>query len=194
VMSQEIVERTMRELIEPTMRGMAEIGSPFSGVLFAGLMITKDGPKLIEYNTRFGDPETQVLMLRLKDDLLLLLKAAADGALEQMSVRWNEEPALTVVMAARGYPAAPEKGSVIRDVEAAGNDAVEIFHAGTVMRGGQLIANGGRVLNVTATGKTVQEAQNAAYAAIAKIDWPEGFYRHDIGWRAIEREKSASSR
>ncbi len=190
VMTQDMVDRTMRELIEPTMRGMAEIGSPFSGVLFAGLMITSDGPKLIEYNTRFGDPETQVLMLRLKDDLLLLLKAAADGVLDQMSVRWNDDPALTVVMAARGYPASPEKGSVIRGVEAAANnDAVEIFHAGTAEKNGELVANGGRVLNVTASGRTVQEAQDAAYAAIAKIDWPEGFYRHDIGWRAIAREK-----
>ena len=191
VMTQAIIDLTMRDLIEPTMRGMAEIGAPFSGVLFAGLMITSAGPKLIEYNTRFGDPETQVLMLRLKDDLLLLLKAAADGALDQMSVRWNDDPALTVVMAAKGYPAAPEKGSVIRGVDAAGDDEnVEIFHAGTADRNGELIANGGRVLNVTASGKTVQEAQKAAYAAIAKIDWPEGFYRHDIGWRAIEREKA----
>ncbi|UXN60919.1 phosphoribosylamine--glycine ligase [Phyllobacterium zundukense] len=191
VMTQAIVDLTMRDLIEPTMRGMAEIGAPFSGVLFAGLMITSHGPKLIEYNTRFGDPETQVLMLRLKDDLLLLLKAAADGALDQMSVRWNNDPALTVVMAAKGYPAAPEKGSVIRGVDAAGDDEnVEIFHAGTKDRNGDLIANGGRVLNITASGKTVQDAQKAAYAAIAKIDWPEGFYRNDIGWRAIEREKA----
>ena len=179
----------MRELIEPTMRGMAEIGAPFSGVLFAGLMITGDGPKLIEYNTRFGDPETQVLMLRLKDDVLLLLKAAADGALDQMSVRWNDDPALTVVMAAKGYPASPQKGSVIRGADAAQSDTVRIFHAGTAEKDGALVANGGRVLNVTASGKTVQQAQDAAYAAIARIDWPEGFYRHDIGWRAIAREK-----
>ncbi|TXR48126.1 phosphoribosylamine--glycine ligase [Phyllobacterium endophyticum] len=189
VMTQAMVDLTMRDLIEPTMRGMAEIGAPFSGVLFAGLMITRNGPKLIEYNTRFGDPETQVLMLRLKDDLLLLLKAAADGGLHQMSARWNDDPALTVVMAARGYPAAPEKGSVIRGLEEAGGGAnVEIFHAGTAKKNGELIANGGRVLNVTASGKTVREAQQAAYAVVAKIDWPEGFYRHDIGWRAIERE------
>ncbi|MEK1891503.1 MAG: phosphoribosylamine--glycine ligase [Phyllobacterium sp.] len=192
VMTQAMIDRTMRELIEPTMRGMAEIGAPFSGVLFAGLMITKDGPKLIEFNTRFGDPETQVLMLRLKDDLLLLLKAAADGMLDQVSVRWNDEPALTVVMAAKGYPAAPEKGSVIRGLDtAADNGSVEIFHAGTAEKNGELVANGGRVLNVTATGRTVAAAQAAAYAAIAKIDWPEGFYRRDIGWRAIEREASA---
>ncbi len=190
VMSQEIIDRTMRELIEPTMRGMAEIGAPFSGVLFAGLMITKDGPKLIEYNTRFGDPETQVLMLRLKDDLLLLLKAAADGALDQMSVRWSDDPALTVVMAAKGYPASPQKGSVIKGVDsAAADETVEIFHAGTALKDGNLVANGGRVLNVTASSKTVQLAQDAAYKAISKINWPEGFYRRDIGWRAIERER-----
>jgi phosphoribosylamine---glycine ligase len=190
VMSQEIIDRTMCELVEPTMRGMAEIGAPFSGVLFAGLMITKDGPKLIEYNTRFGDPETQVLMLRLKDDLLLLLKAAADGVLDQMSVRWNSDPALTVVMAAKGYPASPQKGSVIKGIDGAAGDGVEIFHAGTAQKNGELVANGGRVLNVTASGKTVQLAQEAAYKAISKIDWPEGFYRSDIGWRAIERERS----
>lgn len=189
VMTQAIIDRTMRELIEPTMRGMAEIGAPFSGVLFAGLMITGDGPKLIEYNTRFGDPETQVLMLRLNDDVLLLLKAAADGALDQMSVRWNDDPALTVVMAAKGYPASPQKGSVIRGADAAQSDTVRIFHAGTAEKDGALVANGGRVLNVTASGKTVQQAQDAAYAAIARIDWPEGFYRRDIGWRAIAREK-----
>ncbi len=194
VMTQDIIDQTMRKLIEPTMRGMAEIGSPFSGVLFAGLMINKDGPQLIEFNTRFGDPETQVLMLRLKDDVLLLLKAAADGLLDQVSVRWNADPALTVVMAAKGYPAAPEKGSVIRGLDvAAESDAVEIFHAGTAERNGELVANGGRVLNVTASGGTVQEAQDAAYAAIARIDWPEGFYRHDIGWRAIAREKDHAS-
>jgi phosphoribosylamine--glycine ligase len=190
VMTQAIVDLTMRDLIEPTIRGMAEIGAPFSGVLFAGLMITRNGPKLIEYNTRFGDPETQVLMLRLKDDLLLLLKAAADGGLHQMSARWNDDPALTVVLAAKGYPAAPEKGSVIRGLKEAGEGAmVEIFHAGTAKKDGELIASGGRVLNVTASGKTVREAQQAAYAVVAKIDWPEGFYRHDIGWRAIEREQ-----
>lgn len=191
VMSQEIIDRTMRELIEPTMRGMAEIGAPFSGVLFAGLMITRDGPKLIEYNTRFGDPETQVLMLRLKDDLLLLLKAAADGVLDQISVRWSDDPALTVVMAAKGYPASPQKGSVIKGVDAAADASeVEVFHAGTALKDGDLVVNGGRVLNVTASGKTVKLAQEAAYNAISKINWPEGFYRRDIGWRAIERERS----
>ncbi|RCS23401.1 phosphoribosylamine--glycine ligase [Phyllobacterium salinisoli] len=193
VMTPDMVERTMRELIEPTMRGMAEIGAPFSGVLFAGLMITSDGPKLIEYNTRFGDPETQVLMMRLKDDLLLLLNAAADGMLDQVSIRWSDDPALTVVMAAKGYPASPEKGSVIKGLdETAKLPDVQIFHAGTAMKDGALVANGGRVLNVTATGKTVAEAQAKAYAAVKAIDWPGGFCRSDIGWRAVAREKASN--
>ena len=190
VMTPEMIDRTMREIIEPTMRGMAELGAPFSGVLFAGLMITENGPKLIEYNTRFGDPECQVLMMRLKDDLLVLLNASADGQLAHMSARWRDEAALTVVLAARGYPAAPEKGSVIRGVEEAAKDGVQIFHAGTAINSGALVANGGRVLNVTATGKTVGEAQKKAYAAIDKIDWPQGFCRRDIGWQAIAREQA----
>ncbi|MET2827905.1 phosphoribosylamine--glycine ligase [Mesorhizobium shangrilense] len=190
VMTPEMIDRTMREIIEPTMRGMAELGAPFSGVLFAGLMITDNGPKLIEYNTRFGDPECQVLMMRLKDDLLVLLNASADGQLAHMSVRWRDEAALTVVLAARGYPAAPEKGSVIRGVEEAAKDGVQIFHAGTAINSGALVANGGRVLNVTATGKTVGEAQKKAYAAIDEIDWPQGFCRRDIGWQAIAREQT----
>jgi phosphoribosylamine--glycine ligase len=191
VMSPDMIERTMREIVEPTMRGMAQAGSPFSGVLFAGLMITPGGPKLIEYNTRFGDPECQVLMMRLKDDLLVLLNAAADGQLAHMSARWRNEAALTVVMAAKGYPGAPEKGSVIRGVDAASGDGVEIFHAGTAVNAGALVANGGRVLNVTAMGATVSEAQRKAYEAVDRIDWPQGFCRRDIGWRAVEREKVA---
>ena len=186
VMSEAVVARTLREIIEPTMRGMAEMGSPFQGVLFAGLMIGDDGPKLIEYNTRFGDPECQVLMMRLKDDILVLMKAAVEGQLAHMSVRWREDAALTVVMAARGYPGAPEKGSVIRGLDATGD--TEIFHAGTAMRDGDVVAAGGRVLNVTATGKTVSEARARAYGAIDRLDWPEGFCRRDIGWRAVERE------
>ncbi|MER9860834.1 phosphoribosylamine--glycine ligase [Mesorhizobium sp. M0185] len=188
VMTPEMIDRTMREIVEPTMRGMAETGAPFSGVLFAGLMITDSGPKLIEYNTRFGDPECQVLMMRLKDDLLVLLNAAADGQLAHTSVRWRDEAALTVVMAARGYPGTPEKGSVIRGVEAAAGEGVEIFHAGTAINGGALVANGGRVLNITATGRTVGEAQKKAYAALDRIDWPQGFCRRDIGWLAVARE------
>jgi len=182
--------RVIAEIIEPTMRGMAEMGMPFAGVLYAGLMLTKDGPKLIEYNARFGDPECQVLMLRLKDDLLPLLLASAEGRLAEFSPRWRDEPALTVVMAARGYPGTPEKGSVIRGVEDRNaGEGVVVFHAGTARdAAGRLVAAGGRVLNVTATGASVSEAQGRAYAAIDRIDWPEGFCRRDIGWRAVERE------
>lgn len=190
VMTPEIIERTMREIVEPTMRGMAEMDHPFQGVLFVGLMIDDSGPKLIEYNTRFGDPECQVLMMRLKEDLLVLLNAAVDGQLAHTSARWRDETALTVVMAAKGYPASPEKGSVIRGVEAAAKgENVEIFHAGTAMRDGELIANGGRILNVTAMGASAGEAQKRAYEAVDRIDWPEGFCRRDIGWRAVERER-----
>ena len=167
VMTPEMIERTMREIIEPTMRGMAELDAPFSGVLFAGLMITAEGPKLIEYNVRFGDPECQVLMMRLKDDLLVLLGGAADGQLGHLSARWRDDAALTVVMAAQGYPAQPEKGSQIRGVDAAGSvEGVEVFHAGTVEKDGKLLANGGRVLNVTAMAGSVSEAQGRAYAAV----------------------------
>jgi phosphoribosylamine--glycine ligase len=189
VMTADMIERTMREIIEPTMRGMAELGSPFAGVLFAGLMITDQGPRLIEYNTRFGDPECQVLMMRLKDDLLVLLNAAADGQLGHMSVRWRDEAALTVVMAASGYPGTPEKGSVIRGIDAARAEGAEVFHAGTAVNAGALVANGGRVLNVSAIGRSVGEAQKRAYAAVERIDWPQGFCRRDIGWRAVEREE-----
>lgn len=188
IMTPAMIDRTMKEIIEPTMRGMADMGAPFSGVLFAGLMITEAGPKLIEYNVRFGDPECQVLMMRLKDDILVLMNAVADRQLSHMSIRWWDEAALTVVMAAQGYPATPEKGSTIRGVAEAGGDGIEVFHAGTAMRDGELVANGGRVLNVTATGKTVAEAQAKAYAAVNRIDWPAGFFRRDIGWRAVERE------
>ncbi|WP_157018263.1 phosphoribosylamine--glycine ligase [Mesorhizobium xinjiangense] len=190
VMTPELVERTMKEIVEPTMRGMAEAGAPFSGVLYAGLMLTADGPKLIEYNVRFGDPECQVLMMRLKDDLLVLLEAAADGQLGHMSVRWRDEAALTVVMAADGYPGTPQKGTVISGVDAAAGEDIEIFHAGTAEREGELVANGGRVLNVTALGKTVGEAAARAYEAVDRIHWQEGFCRRDIGWRAIERERA----
>ncbi|MDH7792791.1 phosphoribosylamine--glycine ligase [Ochrobactrum sp. AN78] len=191
VMTPEIVERTMRELIEPTMRGMAEIGAPFSGVLFLGLMIGKDGPKLIEYNTRFGDPECQVLMMRLESDLLDLINAAVDGKLDQVSLEWKDQPALTIVMAAEGYPTNVKKGSTIRGLDKLeGIEGLKVFHAGTAEKDGELIANGGRVLNVTAIAETVAKAQANAYDAVKKIDWPDGFYRSDIGWRAVERERS----
>jgi phosphoribosylamine---glycine ligase len=191
VMTPSMVQRTMDEIILPTVRGMQARGMPFKGVLFAGLMITKDGPKLIEYNVRFGDPETQVLMLRLKSDLLAALLATADGVLKTFDLRWRDEVALTVVMAANGYPGSYGKGSEIRGLDmAAAIDGVEIFHAGTRRDGDKILANGGRVLNVTALGKTVAEAQTKAYAAIDLIDWTEGFCRRDIGWQAIAREKS----
>ncbi|MBZ9964936.1 phosphoribosylamine--glycine ligase [Mesorhizobium sp. BR1-1-2] len=193
VMTPQMVERTMREIVEPTMRGMAATGAPFAGILFAGLMITDEGPKLIEYNTRFGDPECQVLMMRLKDDLLVLLNAAVDGQLAHMSARWSDEAALTIVMAARGYPGTPEKGSVIRGLDEAASEGAQIFHAGTAINGGALVANGGRVLNVTAIGATVGEAQKKAYAALDRIDWPQGFCRRDIGWQAVAREKAGAS-
>ena len=183
-------DRVIAEIIEPTMRAMQAMGAPYRGVLYAGLMITQEGPKLIEYNVRFGDPECQVLMLRLMSDLVPALVASRDGLLKSFDLRWYPEAALTVVMAAKGYPGAYARGSVIEGLDAAAAvDGVEIFHAGTKAAGGRILANGGRVLNVCALGSTVRQAQARAYEAIACIRWPEGFYRHDIGWRAIEREK-----
>ena len=189
VLDAAVEARVMREIVEPTLRGMAGMGCPFSGVLFVGLMIGADGPKLIEFNVRFGDPECQVLMMRLKDDLLVLLEAAADGQLGHVSARWRDEAALTVVMAAKGYPGRPRAGTPIRGIEAAEATGAKVFHAGTKRADGELVAAGGRVLNVTATGRTVGEAQAGAYAAVDRIDWPGGFCRRDIGWRAVEREK-----
>jgi phosphoribosylamine--glycine ligase len=189
VMTPEMVERTMREIIEPTIRGMAESGHPFSGVLFAGLMITKKGPELIEYNVRFGDPETQVLMMRLKSDLLTLLHAAATGTLDQVDADWRDEAALTVVMASRGYPGTYEKNTPITALPEA-DASTKVFHAGTALKDGQLVATGGRVLNVTAMGDTVGAAKATAYAALAKVKWDNGFSRSDIGWQAVAREKA----
>jgi phosphoribosylamine--glycine ligase len=182
------IEKTV---IGRTVAAMKAEGRPYTGVLYAGLMITADGPKLIEYNVRFGDPECQVLMLRLKSDLLPALLAACDGLLDTFDLRWYEEVALTVVMASNGYPGSYNKGSEIRGLDAAGtDDKVKVFHAGTARRAdGALIATGGRVLNVTALGDTVREAQQRAYAAIDRIDWPGGFCRRDIGWRAVARGK-----
>jgi phosphoribosylamine--glycine ligase len=170
---------------------MAARGTPYKGVLFAGLMITAHGPKLIEYNVRFGDPECQVLMLRLKSDLVPALLAACDGELNHIDLRWSDAPALTVVMAANGYPGDYAKGSLIEGLdEAAAIEGVEIFHAGTKADGARILANGGRVLNVTATGATVAEAQRRAYQAVDRLRWPDGFCRRDIGWQAIKRETS----
>ncbi len=182
-----IQAEVMERIIRPTAREMARRGTPCSGVLFAGLMLTAHGPKLIEYNARFGDPECQTLMLRLKDDVITLLMACADGQLDKLSVRWRDDFALTVVMAAQGYPGEPRKGTEIRGVaEAEKLPGVHIFHAGTREVGGKLLANGGRVLNVCATGRTVAEARERAYAAVDRIDWPEGFCRRDIAWRALK--------
>ncbi|WP_319772870.1 phosphoribosylamine--glycine ligase [Breoghania sp.] len=190
VMTDDLVKRTMNEIIEPTMRGMAEMGCPFKGVFFAGLMITEKGPQLIEYNVRFGDPECQALMMRLESDLLDLLLAAAKGDLAGKTLSWRDETALCVVVAAKGYPGAYEKGTEIRDLDKASADpAVEVFHAGTKADGGRILANGGRVLGVTAAGGTVAEAQAKAYEAVDRIDWPDGFCRRDIGWRAVAREQ-----
>lgn len=191
IMTPEITERVMNEIIRPTVAAMEKRGTPFTGVLFAGLMITDSGPKLIEYNVRFGDPETQVLVMRLKSDLLAALFATADHVLGSFDVRWYTDAALTVVMAADGYPGTPVKGTEIKGVDAAEDiDGVVVFHAGTRREGDRLIADGGRVLNVTARGATIAEAQQRAYEAIAKIDWPDGFYRKDIGWRALQEDRS----
>ena len=186
IMSEEMSARVMAEIIAPTLRGMKARGAPYKGVLFAGLMLTKDGPKLIEFNARFGDPETQVMLPRLEEDLLPLLMACAKGNLRSEPVKLSPRTALTVVFAAKGYPENPQKGSTIRHVErAASMDGVILFHAGTKQQGADLVANGGRVLNVTGLGTSVKEARERAYAGLDTIDWPEGFCRRDIGWRAL---------
>jgi phosphoribosylamine--glycine ligase len=181
----------MARIVEPTVKAMAEMGRPFKGVLFAGLMIGKDGPKLLEYNVRFGDPECQVLMMRLKSDLLPALMAARDGGLKHLDLRWREEAALTVVMASKGYPGSYPKNTAIEGVEEAGKvDGVTVFHAGTKREGDKLLAVGGRVLDVTAIGCDVAEAKARAYRAVDLIRWPDGFCRRDIGWRAITKAKA----
>lgn len=191
VMTDAVCARVMREIIDPTLRAMRAGGMPYKGVLFAGLMVTEQGPKLIEYNVRFGDPETQVLMPRMMSDLLPGLLASCDGQLQHFDLRWFPDPALTVVMAAKGYPGNHAKGTRIEGLdEAAGVEAVEIFHAGTIADGERILANGGRVLNVTAIGTSVAEAQRRAYQAVDRINWPDGFCRRDIGWQAVAREQA----
>ena len=186
----EIHKQIMQRIILPTVAGMKERGTPFRGVLYAGVMLTADGPKLFEYNVRFGDPECQVLMLRMMSDIVPAMLAACDGQLKNFDLRWFDESALTVVMAANGYPGDYKKGSRIEGLDdAAQIDGVEIFHAGTISRDGHILANGGRVLNVCASGKTIMEAQRRAYAAVDRIRWPDGFCRRDIGWQAIEQDK-----
>jgi phosphoribosylamine--glycine ligase len=181
----EAIER----IVAPTVRAMEDAGTPYSGVLYAGLMLTDEGPKLIEYNARFGDPECQVLMLRYRGDLGELLLACAENRLSTCEPpRFSPETALTVVMAADGYPGTPKKGGAIRGIEEAELRGAKVFHAGTALEAGELVANGGRVLNVTALGPSVRAAQAAAYHAIDALDFPDGFCRRDIGWREIERE------
>ena len=191
VLSPEAEQQVMERIVLPTVRAMKERGTPYVGVLYAGLMMTTEGPKLVEYNVRFGDPECQPLMMRLDSDLVELMQATVEHDLAGGAAQWSEKAALTVVMATQGYPGAYEKGSVISGVERAEEDPlVKVFHAGTARNeAGELIAVGGRVLNVTALGDTITEAQKRAYEAVAKIDWPQGFWRKDIGWRAVARER-----
>ena len=185
----EIEAEIRRRIIEPTVEAMAREGRPFKVVLYAGLMLTAEGPKLIEYNVRFGDPECQVLLPRLKSDLLPALIAARDGVLSDFDLRWRDETAVCVVLAARGYPEDPLKGTAIRGLEAAAQEpSVTLFHAGTKRRDGLLVADGGRVLSVVALGHDIGQARARAYAAVDRIDWPEGFCRRDIGWRALARK------
>jgi len=189
VLDDAMEKRIMDEVINPTVEAMAKEGKPYKGVLFAGLMIGEDGPKVIEFNVRFGDPECQPIMARLKSDALEMLLAAAEGNLDKLKLKWDPRAAMTVVLAAEGYPGKYLKGTPINGVEEA--DAIKdvmVFHAGTAMdEDGQLVSNGGRVLGVTALGETVEAAQKLAYKAVDTIDWPKGFCRRDIGWRAIGR-------
>lgn len=188
VMTKEQFDFVMDKIVAPTARGLAKRGTPYQGVLYAGLMLTDEGPKLVEYNARFGDPETQVMMMRMESDLLPLLHATATGTLKGHEVTWKDAFALTVIMATNGYPGAYGKGSEIRNAEGLDTADLTVFHAGTSRDGTRLLANGGRVLNVTALGQTVKEAQIRAYRGVDAVDWPEGFARRDIGWREIARE------
>lgn len=186
IMTPELCARVMDEIVSPTVEAMAAAGTPFKGVLYAGLMIENRAPKLIEYNVRFGDPETQVQMLRLKSDLLPALLAVANGDLGGVALDWHDDPALCVVMAAKGYPGAYERGTEIKGLDAFGSDPdVVIFHAGTKCEGSRILADGGRVLGIGARGQNIEQARDRAYAAVDKIDWPDGFCRRDIAWRAV---------
>ena len=186
VLTEELERRALEEILIPTARAMAKAGTPYRGVLYAGLMLTAAGPKLVEYNCRFGDPECQVLMPRFAGDLAEVLHATAAGRLAEVTPSWAPVSAMTVVYASRGYPGPHQIGSPIGGIgEASALEGVTVFQAGTRMKGGHLVSNGGRVLNVTATGGTLAEARERAYAAIARIDWPDGFFRSDIGWRAL---------
>jgi phosphoribosylamine--glycine ligase len=188
VLSPELETRAIEEIVRPTLAGLAAAGTPYSGVLYAGLMLTADGPKLIEYNVRFGDPECQVLMMRLESDLLRLMLAAAEGRLaDEAPPRFSDETAMTVVIAAEGYPGTPKKGGAITGIDAAEQTGARVFQAGTAEENGKLAASGGRVLSVTAMGDTLQQARDAAYAAVDKISFANGFCRRDIGWRELDR-------
>lgn len=188
VVTPEMAGMIMDRIMWPTVRAMAAEGRPYTGLLYAGVMITKEGPKVLEFNVRFGDPECQPLIMRMKSDVLEALLACCEGRLDQLRLEWHDEAALTVVMATRGYPGPYPKGSLIRGLEkAAGVDGVVVFHAGTALNDGACVASGGRVLGVTARGASVAAAQRQAYQAVDMIDWPEGFCRRDIGWRAIAR-------
>jgi len=198
IYTKELASQIRETIINPTVKAMQDKGCPYVGVLYAGIMVTADGPELLEYNVRFGDPECQVLMARLASDLLPVLKAGAESRLNEVSLHWRNESALTVVMATKGYPGSYEKGSEIKNLAEAtdsfGFDTVTIFHAGTKIEGEKLVANGGRVLNVTALGQTVSDAKQTTYKAVDLIDWPEGFCRTDIGWRATSREEQKSTK
>lgn len=193
VLTPELQKRVMEEIIMPTVNQMAADGMPYSGVLYAGLMLTPSGPQLIEYNCRFGDPECQVLMSRLESDLAVMMMACAKGELADAEAHFSDDTAITVVMAANGYPATPEKGGAI-DLGSSENGDAKVFHAGTRMDGEQLVASGGRVLNVTASGANVTEAQAAAYKAVDAISFPTGFYRRDIGHREVAREAERAAK
>ncbi|QDY69137.1 phosphoribosylamine--glycine ligase [Qingshengfaniella alkalisoli] len=187
ILSDKVAQKAMDEIIRPTLKEMAKRGSPYHGVLYAGLMIEGGQPRLVEYNCRFGDPECQVLMIRLGAQILDLLQACAEGRLDEAQVNWADDHAMTVVMASVGYPGSYEKGTVIKGLGSLTEDSQQVvFHAGTGEMDRQIVATGGRVLNATARGATLQDARDAAYAQLKTIDWPEGFYRRDIGWRALK--------
>jgi phosphoribosylamine--glycine ligase len=187
VMTDAVLDAAMERIVKPTVAEMVRRGTPYTGVLYAGLMIQDGQPRLVEYNVRFGDPEAQVLMMRLGGQALDLMLACAEGRLSEMSVNWAPDHAMTVVLAARGYPGAYEKGTEIRGLEGLPEDAFHMmFHAGTARKDGRVVANGGRVLNATARGATLQDARDRAYAMAEAVDWPEGVFRRDIGWRALD--------
>ncbi len=185
ILSDELESKIMKTIILPTVEGMALEGTPFKGVLYAGLMLTSEGPKLLEYKVRFGYPECQVLMMRLRSDILPALLATNQGTLDNFSLRWSQDAALTIVMAAKGYPGKYKTGEKIVGLESIKANEALIFHAATKSKSGQLVSNGGRVLNICSSGKEIKDAQKKAYSAIKKIEWEGGFYRNDIGWRAI---------